>query len=252
MAATLQSRVQLLAILAVAFILVSVPLFYQVRADAAESRETAKSTFLSKFFRDVAHDMKANENLQVEDAWQKWQEEHPDCGPECDPKADPDGDGVPNQEEVERGRNPNCNEEKEGEDYCKGRPEQPPPANAPEPLDDILFEKVDARASVEYSFHVATGKPNYDRWEITWSVTGYQGFGDYQVILRDGQGSTLGCCASDSVDGFPLSDQDDGRGTLDGSRVPPSGADYSIQVDSSAFQGTWHLVVRGVRDTPDS
>jgi len=252
MAASLQSRVQLLAILAIAFILVSVPLFYQVRADASESRETAKSTFLSKLFRNVAKDLNPPEDLQVEDAWEQWQQDHPDCGPECDPAADPDGDGMSNKDEVEQGRNPNCNEEKEGKEYCAGQPQQPPPDpdNGTQARQDILFIAPNGNTSAEGgswrdTFTVASVQPNYDRWTISWRVDNFQGL-NYDLRLLDADGQVV-WSASRNVQ-FPVATSDEDAATLDGTRVPPSGADYTFDVASSAFQASWHVQIVGERD----
>lgn len=250
MAASLQSRVQLLAILAVAFTLVSVPLFYQVRADAAESRETAKSTFLSKLFRDIARDLKQKppEDLQVEDAWEKWQDENPDCGAACDPEADPDGDGVSNRDEVEQGRNPLCNEEKEGTEYCAGQPKGPPPVNETKALDDILYDD-SLGAQGQDSFDVDLVVPDYDRWVVSWSLTGYQGFGSYDLLIQDEDGNVV-WRTSNNVD--ILTGQDSGSETLDGEEMPASGANYTIRVQSEAFQGDWAILIRGLRDAPQT
>lgn len=255
MAANLQSRLQLLAILAVAFILLSVPLFYQVRRDAADSKDTANSTFLSKYFREMAKTLKNKppDDLQVEDAWQKWQDDHPNCGAACDPNGDPDGDGLTNKQEVEQGRNPNCNEEKEeaihGKGYCAGQPDQPKPGpNQTTPaMDIVLYRKTNAAQGFQDSFDVQRVQPDFDRWNVTWSVSGYQGVGgQYAWIVTDPNNKDR-CCHATTVSLLQSSNHD--QQTLEGSDRPAGGAHYSIRLDAgNAVGGSWSVEIHGVRD----
>lgn len=248
MSQPLQSKLQLLGVLAVAFVLLSVPLFYQVRADAADGRAEARNTFLSKMFRDVAKDIakKPPEDLQVEDAWQQWQEQNPNCGSECDPDADADGDGMSNKDEIANKRNPACNEEKEGKEYCAGQPTVPPVVqNQTKALDDTLFEKTNVNAGFTEDFSVAAVAPEYDRWIVAYGVTGYQGVNGYTVRLEDEAGESF-CC--DARNPEFLQDADSAESTLQGTSLPPSGATYTIRLDSQALQGQWYILVRGIRD----
>jgi hypothetical protein len=239
-------------VLVVAFTLLAIPLFYQVRADAKDSRETAKNTVLSRFFRDVAKNLRDNppEDLQVEDAWQQWQEENPNCGSECDPTADPDGDGIPNRDEVNQGRNPYCNEEREGRQYCAGQPNEPPPVqNATQALNDVLWEGT-LGPGQEDSFAVKPLVPNYDRWEVNWELSGFSGVSNtYRVRLLDAN-SVVFCCAQRTLDFLATSDRS-GQ-TLERPGVPPSGASYRVDVETDALNGSWAILIRGVRAAADA
>ena len=123
---SLQSKFNALGILFVILFLLMLPMVNQVKADAKDSAKEAKSTLLSKWTRELVKSLKAENvgDAEVEDYWANYgneaKEKDPNCGAACDPNADPDGDGMSNKDEVKNGRNPKCNEEEKGADYCKG------------------------------------------------------------------------------------------------------------------------------------
>lgn len=133
MDAALQGKVNLLGALFLAFTLLAVPLFSQVKADTRESVKQAPDTLLSQWAREVSQNFQPDKPTQVEDAWgDQAREENPNCGAECDPDGDLDGDGVSNKEELERGTNPACNEDEYGEETCR----QQDPYNVTDPDDE--------------------------------------------------------------------------------------------------------------------
>lgn len=253
MSAALQAKFHLLAILLVAFTLLAGPLFFQVRADAQNDRTQAKSTLLSKFFRE---NFKPNDDVEVQDYWGDYQKDNPCSGPECNPKGDLDGDGVTNEDELREGRNPDCNEDTEPyEGYCRGQDQPPgpkPEPNATKALNDELFKRDGITYSssnpFSTSFNVPRKVPDYDRWVVSWNVTQYSGFGGYTVEIR-GFDETGYCCAQDSGPGGLLGSTDSGQETITGEDVPPSGASYTISIDAGpTVEGRFDLLVRGVRD----
>lgn len=250
MSASLQSKVQTLAALLVVFSLLGVPLFYQVRADAQTSQEEASDTFFSKFFRDLVKRLKdhPDEDVEIEDAWaQRARELNPDCGAACDPGGDLDGDGMSNKDELDAGRNPACNETDQGDEYCRGQPDDHPPTNSTSPapsslLDTLLYYRSNAKSGQEESFSVAEVSPAYDRWEVYWNVTDYRVGTQYTVALVDDSSGARLCCRS--VDTTPVTISDRGRETV----IPaPSPGTHRIRVDSDALDGTWELTVRALR-----
>ncbi|MBI2078505.1 MAG: hypothetical protein HYT80_09085 [Euryarchaeota archaeon] len=122
---SLQSKFNALGVLFVILFLLMLPMFTQVKADARESAKEAKSTVLSKLFRQIAKDLKPEDvgDEEIEDYWARYgneaKEKDPNCGAACDPDADADGDGVSNKDEVKNGTNPKCNEKEKGEEFCK-------------------------------------------------------------------------------------------------------------------------------------
>ncbi len=257
MAAPLHAKVQMLAALLIAFTLLSVPLFFQARADAREDQSRVKNTTLAKFFDKVAKQIRGEDvnPENVEDYWGDYQKENPCTGPECNPDGDLDGDGMGNQAELEAGRNPDCNEETEEQEhwkgYCAGDPKPPGTGgNQTGALDDILFNKTGLSINFNNPFDVSSVSPNYDKWEVSWRVTGYQGTG-YTVRIRGEDGATV-CCDRDSAVSTLLvgNQEDSGFDQVTGANVPPSGASYSLRIegDSTTTSGSWSVTVRGIRD----
>ena len=146
---SLQSKFNLLGLLLVAFFLLMLPMFTQVKQDTRDSLKEARNTSLYKFSNELMKDIKKPSDLddtQVEDYWDEYQKEareaDPDC-PACNPDADADGDGMSNKEEVEKNRNPLCNEEEKGVEHCQNvddKVEDPlPPPGVPVLLYNITF-----------------------------------------------------------------------------------------------------------------
>lgn len=251
MSMALQAKVQALVALLAALVLFSGPLFHQVRADARDEKDQVKTTWGHKVGNEIAKwiDKDALKDAQVDDAWGEWQKNNEDCGPPCDPDGDLDNDGMTNREEIQQGRNPNCNEDVEGADVCAGKnpnPTEEPPVPPPIPAkDDLLYSIQQAPVDHFDSFTVTALDPEYDRWIVSWELRQYQGFDGYRIIIDDEEGQTW-CC--DFVTTELLQSDDSGSRVLEGDDLPPSGADYTIQVSSNAFEGQWDLSVRGVRD----
>jgi hypothetical protein len=146
--ASLQNKVNLLGMLLIAFALLAIPVFTQVKADTLDSVKQAPDTLLSQWSRDMAQNFRPDDvsDIEVEDAWyDRARQENPDCGPACAPEGDPDGDGVTNQEELENGTNPMCNENEYGDEYCAGvendtnvtKPDDP---NATQRYEAVLYQ----------------------------------------------------------------------------------------------------------------
>lgn len=120
---SLQSKFNLLGLVLVMFFLLMLPMFSQVKADTRESLKEAKGTLMAQWMRDTRNQLKPEDlqDAEVEDYWaQEAQKHNPDCE-DCNADDDRDGDGVSNGDEYRQGRNPSCNEEKYGHDYCRGQ-----------------------------------------------------------------------------------------------------------------------------------
>lgn len=252
MSAGLQSKVQMLGILLSVFTLLSVPLFFQVKADAGDDKDSVKTTWGNQFFREMIRNFKDAPDAEVEDADAAWADYLEETGQNCegndaacDPTGDLDGDGVSNRDELKAGTNPNCNEDVEGKEVCEGRdPTEDPPANV-SALNDVLYSAQGVQSGFQDSFVVNAVTPYYDLWRVEWAVTGYQGFGGFQIIIEDEIGTNV-CCESDNVN-FPQDNTGEGNQSLVGEDLPGPG-NYTIRVESGfAVQGTWDLVVHGVR-----
>jgi hypothetical protein len=128
-----------------------------------------------------------------------------------------------------------------------GQPNTPPPTpNSTAALNDLLYEVENAPAGHSANFRVAEVRPNYDRWRIEWTLTGYSGLGSYSIALRDEDGNRL-CCPPRNIGIFQSSDSQ--TIVLDGESVPPSGFTYSISVEAGSFDsGAWTIRVYGQRD----
>lgn len=199
MAASLQAKVQLLAICLVVFTLLAAPIFYQEADDYDASKDTAKNTFFSKFFRDLVKNMKgeSNPDVDVEDYWGELQRQNPNCGPECDPEGDLDGDGVKNADELKNGTNPACNEEELGAEYCRS---QDPYHNVQNQTQTHLPPRTDILFSDEFSFsnppekEFTTNKSiPYHEWVVFVNATNYSGF-YYRVVIENKSSNSVVCC----------------------------------------------------------
>lgn len=262
---SLQSKFNLLGLLLVAFFLLMLPMFSQVKADTRESLKEAKNTSLYKWSRDIAKDFKPPEDLentQVEDYWDDYQEQareaNPDC-PACNPDADADGDNVTNKDEVEQGRNPLCNEDEYSVEYCQNADKN----NITDP-DDVLAkvprvplanltwsapEDCSPGLLVEETCPLPFWANNTFRSiEAYLNVSGYQGF-SWSLVLMHETGSVpweeSGCWGSSTPPTSPV--------TCSGTRraeSPPMGnytANLELSGGATGVQGTWNLMVYGIR-----
>ncbi len=271
---SLQSKFNLLGLLLIAFFLLMLPMFSQVKADTRDSLKEAKNTSLYKFSRELAKDFKPPEDLentQVEDYWDDYQEQardaNPDC-PACNPEADADGDNMTNKEEVEQGRNPLCHEEQYGVEYCQNAD----PNKLTDP-DDVLdrvprvflhnitlnpsngtnpIPGIQTAERVAWSFDVAS---NFTRIEAYLNATNVQGSrwslymrsdaeGTYQVV--DGQWSDdRGPVATDNA---PRSYT--GRSELLPTEPSTHTAMFSFTGSTDPTvppDGTWYIELYGIR-----
>lgn len=244
----LQGQVHLLAVLLSAFTLLSVPMFMQLREDSADAVPKAKSTVLSQWFAKLAKqlkDQKLDDKEQVEDYWgQQAQKNNPNCGANCDPNGDLDGDGMSNADEVRQGRNPACNEEKYGDDYCKGADRfnvttPPPDVTARR---DLLLDRTFVYSSGSTLSESFAANYNYTRIDVYVNASGYQGI-KWQVIVDPPSGTPGGCAVPGDANPhltatlFPMQtcDWTDARAGT-----------HAARVDTTAVAGQWNVRVYGV------
>lgn len=231
MSSQLQSKVQLLAILIVAFTLLGIPLFYQVRADAQTSRDQAGNTLLSKLFNKAAQEFQPPDDLDVEDARA--------------PNADPDKDGLTNRQEEAQGRNPTCNEEKEGAAKCEDKQDSAANQSWPE-LNDELYYEPTGGSSLSEEFSVAAPEgPYYDRWKVYWNVTNYQSTADFKVVVEHTDNATQFCCATT---GTTILRREYAESTTLSPPPPPGSYRIRVVPEGTVLSGTWELTIRGLRD----
>lgn len=268
---SLQSKFNVLGLLLIAFFLLMLPMFSQVKADTRDSLKEARNTALYKFSNDVAKNFKPPEDLentQVEDYWDEYQEQardaNPDC-PACNPDADADGDGLSNKEEVEQGRNPLCNEEEYSVEYCQNAD----PNNLTDPED--VLERVPRvfLQNITFTRDNCTGtgglpgiqqscdtwffevQSNFTRIEAFLNFTGFQGSNWNVQMSSDEDGNY-------AEEGFwsgsrPItggSSPSEGSGTAE---ILPSAptrhrATFTLSGDpTTGTGGTWTILVYGIR-----
>lgn len=270
---SLQSKFNLLGLLLIAFFLLMLPMFTQVKNDTRDSLKEAKNTSLYKFSRELAKDFKPPEDLentQVEDYWDDYQEQardaNPDC-PACNPEADADGDNMTNKEEVEQGRNPLCHEEQYGVEYCQNAD----PNNLTDP-DDVL-DRVPRVFLHNITFTTQTNCTNpaapsifggvcatWD-FQVTSNFTKIEAFLNYTGV----EGANWNIQMVSSEDGQYAEDGawSGSRSALTGGGSPPRGsaraeilptvpgehrADLTLSGDpATGSQGTWYIEVYGIR-----
>jgi hypothetical protein len=268
---SLQSKFNLLGLIFIAFFLLMLPMFSQVKADTRESLKEARSTALYKWARDMSKDFKPPEDLentQVEDYWDDYQKEARDANPECpacNPDSDADGDNVTNKDEVEQGRNPLCNEEKYGHEYCQNAD----PNNLTDP-DDVLQRVpvvVLLNATLRYAQNCTGGfglascdqlsftvDSKFRQLAANLTVSDYQGTQwSFQIGVPEGpsfswQGQTNDNTARTGSYDYAVPTA---RGTLEPvplgdyfTQLNVSGANF---VGQSPVAGTWEIVVHGIR-----
>lgn len=264
---SLQSKFNLLAFLVIAFFLLMLPMFSQVKADTRESLHEAKNTSMWKWTRDLQKSFKdANlEDTEVEDYWDEYREQaeqaNPEgCGDTCNPDGDPDGDGVNNSDEVEQGRNPACNEEKLGHDFCQGQDKfnVTKPDDVPEKLRRVQLANFTIRLSdcgagfpiggVQCPETQFFANDTFSAIEIIVNITDYEGF-NTAVQIRDPDGNQPEWENRAPTGGTqPTPTDSDHRGVF----APAATGAYvtTIQYSGSAQTGagpSWHIEAYGVR-----
>jgi hypothetical protein len=264
---SLQSKFNLLGLLFVAFFLLMLPMFTQVKQDTRDSMKEARSTTLYKFSNQLMKDFKPPEDTQVEDYWAEQQEQmrkdNPDC-PACNPDGDADGDNVTNKDEVEQGRNPLCNEDKLGMEYCqnadRGNLTDPddPLENVPRVLiQDITFTPNNCTSVVpglppncrSWTFEVTR---NFTLLEAQLNVTDFQGSSWSVDMVSENDGNwdeDEGTWSDSRGAGLPGSSQDyTGIARLSPSGPSPQEARFNFSGGTTGDQGgTWHILVYGIR-----
>lgn len=235
MDAALQGKVNLLGALFLAFTLLAVPLFSQVKADTRESVKQAPDTLLSQWARDVSQNLQPDEPTQVEDAWgQQAREENPNCGAECDPSGDLDGDGVSNKDELDQGRNPACSEDEYGEDYCRQQTDQfnvtkPDDENSTTPFRKALIVvnwSLQDDGPASYTFD--TEGISYDALWFYMNAT--YGNSGYQVEVYDAEETLIW---EEQNDQEPLVDDQREEPPKEGNWSDPADGEYRIDLSGN-------------------
>lgn len=264
---SLQNKVNLLGVLFVAFFLLMLPMFSQVKADTRNSLSEAKNTVMWQWSRDLAKNFKPDnlEDTEVEDYWADYGEEaqrqNPDCGADCGPDGDPDGDGVSNADEVREGRNPMCNEDELGHDTCKNADQ----FNETTP-DDVL-DRVPvvllANETMTYGQYCQASLPSttcrsftfpvnesFGRIDLYLNVTQFQGNGwTFNVLNETGDAADWdGGSPSGGFSASPTSPPME-RGRFEPGMTGEYATRLTITVGSAPglTNGVWHLTAYGIR-----
>lgn len=260
----------------VVFTLLSIPLFYQVRSDALDSRQEAKETTLAKFFYDILKAFKEPPpDAQFEDFnYNKWRSmQDPECT-NCGENDDQDGDGISNKEEADQGRNPNCNEDDEGFDVCQGKlqtetPTTDPSGSGPPPpityYAKELFHGTNIfldGSQILFPENVTAppGTANYDRWDVYWNRTSSNTqFGSssgwaYRVEVVGESDGVMYCCSDVQVGPLEIPQQFMSESIPDTefSILPPLGG-YGVRIVTTPGFGqplesyAWDVTIIGIR-----
>lgn len=256
---SLQSKFNLLGLVLVMFFLLMLPMFSQVKADTRESLKEAKSTLMAQWMRDARTQLKPEDlqEAEVEDYWaQEAQKHNPDCA-NCNADDDRDGDGVSNGDEYRQGRNPSCNEEKYGHEYCRGQDKFNLTTS-----DDPVKKRLEDVLLLNYTWQVGTpscspsalapqclGPPfsvnqTFVRLRLYLNMSTYSGFG--WRLERTNPSGTSPFTQWDRTPGcsnFACSSTSQHVGTIEN---PPQ-VDYRYAIQNTATQaGLWNLRVYGV------
>lgn len=238
MDAALQGKVNLLGALFLAFTLLAVPLFSQVKADTRESVKQAPDTLLSQWARGVSQELMPDKPVQVEDAWgEQAKEQNPNCGVECDPDGDLDGDGVSNKEELERGTNPACNEKEYGEEFCRQQDDKfnvttPDDENNTVPFRKMLLNETWSTNQGFETYPFTTENLTYDRFLIYINET--RGATGWSLILEH-DGSEDPVWADEGSDNDPFMTGQEEMDPREEVVVEPPPGEYMAEFTTDGF-----------------